>query len=106
MVAIGARLFSVVKAETAEAARLNASAEASTLDNMVGNVSEGIEAALEDMCRFIGADPEVIEYQLSREFWETNITAQDLQAVLSGVGTLYGPARCTRDDPRRLYQAA
>ena len=58
---------------------------------MVGNVSEGIEAALEDMCRFVGADPDVVEYQLSREFWETAITAQDLQAVLAGVGTLYGP---------------
>lgn len=92
MVAIGARLVQRGgQAETAEAARLNASAEASTLDNMVGNVSEGIEAALEDVCLFIGADPEVVEYQLSREFWETNITSQDLQAVISGVGTLYGP---------------
>ena len=92
MVAIGARLVQRGgQAETAEAARLNASAEASTLDNVVGNVSEGIEAALEDMCRFVGADPEVVEYALSREFWETNITAQDLQAVLAGVGTLYGP---------------
>ena len=92
MVAIGARLVQRGgSAETAEAARLNASAEASTLDNVVGNVSEGIEAALEDMCRFVGADPEVVEYALSKEFWETNITAQDLQAVMSGVGTLYGP---------------
>jgi hypothetical protein len=90
MVAIGARLVQRGgSAETAEAARLNASAEASTLDNVVGNVSEGIEAALEDMCRFVGADPEVVEYALSREFWETNITAQDLQAVLAGVGTIY-----------------
>lgn len=92
MVAIGARLVQRGgQAETAEAARLSASAEASTLDNVVGNVSEGIEAALEDMCRFVGADPQVVEYALSREFWETNITAQDLQAVLAGVGTLYGP---------------
>lgn len=92
MVAIGARLVQRGgQAETAEAARLNASAEASTLDNVVGNVSEGIEAALEDMCRFVGADPDVVEYQLSREFWETAITAQDLQVVLAGVGTLYGP---------------
>lgn len=92
MVAIGARLVQRGgQAETAEAARLSASAEASTLDNVVGNVSEGIEAALEDMCRFVGADPEVVEYALSREFWETNVTAQDLQAVLAGVGTLYGP---------------
>lgn len=92
MLAIGARLVQRGgQAETAEAARLNASAEASTLDNVVGNVSEGIEAALEDMCRFVGADPKVVEYALSREFWETNITAQDLQAVLAGVGTLYGP---------------
>ncbi len=92
MVAIGARLVQRGgQAETAEAARLNASAEASTLDNVVGNASEGIEAALEDMCRFVGADPEVVEYQLSREFWETSITSQDLQGILAGVGTLYGP---------------
>lgn len=90
MISIGARLVQRGgQAETAEAARLNASAEASTLDNVVSNVSEGIEAALEDMCRFVGADPEVVEYALSREFWETNITAQDLQAVLAGVGTIY-----------------
>lgn len=90
MVAIGARLVQRGgQAETAEAARLNASAEASTLDNVVGNVSEGIEAALEDMCRFVGADPEGVEYALSREFWETAITAQDLQAIIAGVGTLY-----------------
>lgn len=92
MVAIGARLVQRGgQAETAEAARLNASAEASTLDNVVGNASEGIEAALEDMCRFVGADPEVVEYQLSKEFWETSITSQDLQGILAGVGTLYGP---------------
>ena len=92
MVAIGARLVQRGgQAETAEAARLNASAEASTLDSLVGNASEGIEAALEDMARFIGADPELVEYQLSRQFWETNLSAQDLQAIISGVGTLYGP---------------
>lgn len=91
MVAIGARLVQRGgSAETAEAARINASAEASTLDNLVGNVSEGIEAALEDMARFLGVDPDQVQYQLSKEFWESNLTAKDLQAIQAGVGVIYG----------------
>lgn len=91
MVAIGARLvMRGGNAETAEAARLNASAEASTLDTLVGNASECIEAALEDVALFLGADPAAIEYKLNTEFWETGLSAQDLQAIVSGVGTLFG----------------
>lgn len=91
MVALGARLVQRGgQAETAEAARINASAEASTLDNLVNNVSEGIEAALEDMALFIGADPAAVQYKLNTEFWSSALTPQDLQAIQAGVGTLYG----------------
>jgi len=91
MVALGARLVrSGGGAETAEAARINASAEASTLDNLVNNVSEGIEAALEDMARFIGVDPDLVQYRLNNQFWDANLSSQDLQAIQGGVGTLYG----------------
>lgn len=91
MVAIGARLVQRGgQAETAEAARLNASAEASTLDNLVNNASECIEAALEDVARFVGAEPENVLYRLNKSFWESSLTAQDLQAIQQGVGTIYG----------------
>ena len=41
---LGARLVQRGgQAETAEAARINASAEASTLDTLVGNLSEALE---------------------------------------------------------------
>ena len=91
MVAIGARLVQRGgSAETAEAARINASAEASTLDTLVNNASECIEAALEDMALFLGDDPEVIEYRLNTDFWATGLSAQDLQAITAGTGKLYG----------------
>ena len=85
MVALGARLVQRGgQAETAEAARINASAEASTLDVMTSNLSEAIEAALEDIALFMGLPPEAIEYQLNREFWESGLDAQSLQAVIQG----------------------
>ena len=91
MVAIGARLVQRGGSnETAEAARINASAEASTLDTLVNNASECIEAALEDFARFLGADPGVIEYRLNTDFWATGLSAQDLQAITAGTGKLYG----------------
>lgn len=91
MLALGARLVSRGgQAETAEAARINASAEASTLDNLVNNTSEGIEAALEDMARFMGLNPESVQYKLNTQYWDQNISAQDLQAIQAGVGVIYG----------------
>ena len=62
-------------------ARLNASAEASTLDTIVSNASEGIEAALEDMALFLGVDPDSVLYRLNDNFWESSLSSQDLMAV-------------------------
>lgn len=91
MVAIGARLvMRSGQAETAEASRINASAEASTLDTLVENASEAIEAALEDCGRFVGVNPEQVEFALNKQFWESGLTAQDLGAIIQGVGKVYG----------------
>jgi hypothetical protein len=85
MVALGARLVQRGGAnETAEAARINASAEASTLDTMTNNLSEAIEAALEDVARFEGDNPEPIEYKLNTDFWESGLDPQALQVVIAG----------------------
>lgn len=92
MVGIGARIVQPGgQAQTAEATRLEASAESSTLDNLVGNASEALEAALEDMALFAGANPEQVFYSLNREYWAESLTAQDLQAIQAGVGRIYSP---------------
>lgn len=83
MVMIGARLVQRGgQAETAEAARINASGEASTLDTVTNNLSEALEAALEDVARFLGVEPDGIEYKLNTDFWETGLDAQQLSAVI------------------------
>lgn len=82
MVALGAQLIQRGGGnETAEAARLNAAAEASVLEVVVGNASECIEAALEDFGRFLGIDAATVMYALNSSFWETQLSGQDLQAI-------------------------
>jgi hypothetical protein len=80
--------------ETAEAARINASAEASVLETVVGNASEGIEASLETMARFAGIEPGTIEYQLNSSFWESGLDPQALTAIMAA---RQGNALATRD---------
>jgi hypothetical protein len=80
--------------ETAEAARINASAEASVLETVVGNASEGIEASLETMARFAGIEPDTIEYQLNSSFWESGLDPQALTAIMAA---RQGNALATRD---------
>jgi hypothetical protein len=81
MVNIGARIITNKgQNETAEAARLNAASESSTLDMMVGNMSEAFEAALEDCARFIGVNPDQVFFSLNREFFDQSLTAQEIMA--------------------------
>lgn len=84
-VMIGARIVQRGgQAETAEASRINASAEASVLEVLVGNCSEAMEAALEDCARFLGENPELVEFKLNTSFWESTLDAQSLQVVIAG----------------------
>ena len=86
MVGIGARLIQRGgPGETAEAARINASAESSTLDQVVNNLSYALTGALMDAARFEGFGPEVVEeirYDLNTDFWETSLDAQQLMALI------------------------
>jgi len=80
MVSVGARLItSSTVQQTAEASRIAASGEHSVLSTMVGNVSECIESALQDVARFMGGETEEITYQISREFWDK---AADPQMIM------------------------
>lgn len=83
MVAVGAHLISDTNGlQTAEAARIDASGRASSLSTAVGNVSEGIEAALEDMTLFMGGDPSQVKYQLNQQFYPDNVDAQTIMAMI------------------------
>jgi hypothetical protein len=83
MVMLGAQLIQRGgQAETAEAARIGASAESSVLDTLVNDLSEDVEAALEDMGRFMGINLESIEFQLNTSFFDQNLDAQTLMAII------------------------
>lgn len=83
MVMLGAQLIiRGGQAETAEAARLRAGAEASVLDMLTNDLSEDMEAALEDMARFMGLPVDGVEYRLSTDFFEAGLSPQDLSAIL------------------------
>ena len=83
MIAVGAHLISdTTRTETAEAARIDASGKASALSTAVGNVSEGIEAALEDAALFMGAEPEPVRYALNQQFYPDNLDAQTVMAMI------------------------
>jgi hypothetical protein len=84
MVGIGARLIQRGgPGETAEAARINASAESSTLDQVVNNLSYALTGALMDAARFMGMqNVEDIRYDLNTDFWETSLDAQQLMALI------------------------
>ena len=90
MVSIGARLSGAGRPnETAEAARIHAAADTATLGGIVENVSEAMEAALEDAARFHGSDTGEVSVLFDRDFWATGITAQQLQAIIGGIGKAY-----------------
>lgn len=86
MVAIGARMIQRNgPAETAEAARINASAETSTLDQIVENLSYAITSALMDAALFVGLQQDAIEsirFDLNKDFWETSLDAQQIMALI------------------------
>lgn len=76
---LGAKLITPQSgAETAEAARIRASAESSQLDSLVDNVSEAIEAALESMALFMGTDPDAVNFELNRELFPETLSDQDV----------------------------
>lgn len=98
MASIGAKLVSKGgQAETAETARINAASEHSVLETMVGNASEAIEAALEDMALYQGASPEQVEFRLNTDFFEEGIDPQQIMADIS----LYDRSLIAKQDVRR-----
>lgn len=83
MVAIGARLISAQGInQTAEAARIAASAESSVLNTVVGNTSEAFEAALEDVALFMGVPDGEVELDINRDYFDSTLSAQDAMMLI------------------------
>jgi len=83
MLSVGAHLITERgDNETAEAARIDASTKSSALLTVTDNVSESLEAALEDVALFMGGDPAHVEFALNREFYPKNVSAQDVMSAI------------------------
>ena len=84
MIMLGAQLITRGgQAETAEASRIQAGAEVSVLDSLVGDLSEDLESAINDMALFVGAEP-TAEYKLNTDYMDAGLNPQDLMAVIQG----------------------
>lgn len=83
MVSIGARLItSTAPNQTAEAARIASSSETSVLSTISDNVSSAITQALKYACEFMGANPELVKYQLNKDFFDSKIDPQLVMALI------------------------
>lgn len=83
LVMLGARLIQGGgQAETAEAVRIKYSSENGILLNIVGNVSRAIEQGLEWCAEFMGANPEEVEYELNKQFFDVNVSPQQISAEI------------------------
>jgi hypothetical protein len=90
MVKVGARMIeSGSAAETAEAVKIRYSADSSILDNLAQNTSNGIELSLRWAAEFEGQNPNDVKYEMTREYFDTTMTAQevmaDIQLLDSGI---------------------
>ena len=90
MKALGARMVQDGgQAETAEAARINASAQTSTLSTVVLNVGDAMSQCLVDMALFMKAGDKA-SYTLNQDFWEASLNPQLVTAItgLKSIGTI------------------
>lgn len=83
MVAVGGRIIDRAGAQqTAEEARINASSDNSVLNQVVCEVEDAIEAALEWAALFTFAEPGKVQYSLNREFFDTRLDPQTIMATI------------------------
>lgn len=82
-VKIGARLIeSSGSNQTAAAARIDAASEHSTLDLIVSNCSDAIRKCLQWACLMTGDNPDLVEYDLNRDFFDESVDPQMIMAAI------------------------
>lgn len=85
MKAFGAEFFSEQgNNQTAEEARIKATSRSNILNTVTGNISEAIEAALEDAALFLGIkNIESIEYKLNTEFYPLVLSTAEIGSMIT-----------------------
>lgn len=82
LIMLGARLVTGGgQAETAEAVKIKYSAENGILDNLVGNVENAMQQALEFASMYMGITKEIV-FKMNRDFWDTTIDPQQISAEI------------------------
>lgn len=84
---IGAQLITPGDNQTAEAARINASADSSVISTVGQNVSDAYTQGLKQAARFMGADENEVVFKLNNEFFAKQMTAQDRAQWVAEVQT-------------------
>ncbi len=83
---VGARLIEESGGrETAEAAKIRYGSQHSALYTLTSNISWGVESALKMACSFMGANPELVDYELNDEFYEDAADANVLAQLWMGL---------------------
>jgi len=84
MITLGAQLITSGSGnETAEAARIRHASDVSILDVIAGNISDAYSKCLEWVGLFMGVDLTGVRYELNRNFFESKLSAQDLQQIVA-----------------------
>lgn len=99
MISIGARMITSGNInETAEAARISASSETSTLSTIVGNIEETLNRALAVMAEALKVDAPV--YSMNRDFFDSKLTAQEFMAI----NVMYDAGHIARSDVKNILR--
>jgi hypothetical protein len=114
MAALGARMIRDLDRSnvTAEATRMQMTAETSVLVSAVGNVERGMEAALRMAAEWAGADPDEVDVSLNHDLVDASLSSLDLNALVQAwmAGAISGPtlhANLQRGeiiDPKKSYE--
>lgn len=90
----GAQLLQEVRdAESGDALRLRMSAQTATLTTIAKTAAQGMERALRNLARWVGADPEQVRVIPNLDFVEAGIDADHLRALVESwiKGAISGP---------------
>lgn len=83
---IGARLIEEAGGrETAEGVKVRYGSQHSILYTLTSNYEWGFIKAIQDVCRFMGADPGSVKYRLNKEFYEDTADPQIIAQQMLGL---------------------
>ena len=84
MIMIGARIITDRTGnETAEGARIRFASENSVLGDLVGNLSQGLNQAIQWVCEFMGAPVDDIKYKINDEFYDKSVDPQLIMSMVT-----------------------